>query len=175
MSKRIFLAVNIPNEIRGEIFEKLGSKIPSGKCKIVRKENIHFTVLFLGHFADDAIEELREKLQEIEFGKFKIKISGVGHFKGRIIWLGTAHGAEELKKLNMLCREITGITDERFHAHATIARNKFLGREETDELLENLKIENFEAEFEAESLDLMESILKKEGAEYELISSVKFI
>ena len=171
MQKRIFFAINIPLKIKNEIFSKISSEIPEKKMKIVKAENIHFTVLFLGYFSEERIEELKVKLQQLEFKKFKIKISGVGHFNGKIIWLGIKEGVGEMQKLNSEFRNLLQIPDNKFSAHATIARNKFLGRKETDELIEKLKQKNFTAEFEAETLDLMESVLSEKGLVYKKLFS----
>lgn len=172
MQKRIFFAINIPVGIKNEIFSELSSEIPENKMKIVKTENIHFTVLFLGYFSEERIEELKVKLQQLEFKKFKIKISEVGHFNGKIIWLGIGEGDKEMRKLNSELRNFLQIPDNKFSAHATIARNKFLGRNEIDELIEKLKQKNFTAEFEAETLDLMESVLSEKGPKYKKLLSV---
>lgn len=172
MQKRIFFAINIPFEIKNEIFSKLSSGIPENKMKIVKAENIHFTVLFLGYFSEERIEELKVKLRNLKFEKFKIKISEVGHFNGKIIWLGVEGGNEEMRKLNSELKNLLQIPDNKFSAHATIARNKFLRRKEIDELIEKLKQKNFTAEFEAETLDLMESVLSEKGPEYKKLLSV---
>ncbi|MFH1239974.1 MAG: RNA 2',3'-cyclic phosphodiesterase [Candidatus Diapherotrites archaeon] len=171
MQKRIFFAINIPSEIKNEIFSKISSEIPENKMNLVKAENIHFTILFLGYFSEESIEELKVKLQQFEFKKFKIKISGVGQFNGKIIWLDVEEGGDEMQKLNSELIKLLQISDNKFSTHATIARNKFLGRNTINELIEKLKQNNFTAEFEAETLDLMESVLSEKGSDYKKLLS----
>lgn len=173
-TKRIFLAVNIPPEIKEKIFNSLSKKIPEEQCSVVKPENLHFTILFLGYFPEENILALKEKLQALEFKKFKIKIFGVGHFRGRVIWLGAEEGKKELEELSRTVQGLIEIKDDKISAHLTLARNKSLQREEVDRLIEKLNAENFSAEFSAGSLDLMESDLKSSGPKYKKIFSFSF-
>lgn len=172
-TKRCFIAVNLPVELKGEIFGRLSKKIPVQDCKVVEQENLHITMLFLGNFTLEAVEEAREKMQALqEFKKFEVELNGVGHFKGRVFWIGAKKGAAELEAIAEKLQEIFGLQSERFSAHLTIARNKFLQRGETDELLKRLQAENFSASFSVQSIDFMESILSSKGPRYERLFSI---
>ena len=60
MNKRVFVAVNIPQEIRKEIVGIFSSKLPKDKMKVVEEENLHITLKFLGYFSPEAIEKLKD-------------------------------------------------------------------------------------------------------------------
>ena len=173
MGRRIFIAVNIPEYVKDEINRILSSKIDSDKCRIVKKENLHITMLFLGYFSDEAIAELKEKLNKINFGKFNVKLNGAGHFKGRVIWLGVGEGNEKLREVSEKLNEMLGIKDEMFHAHVTLARNKSLKYNEADALVEKLNNEKYESEIEVKSIDVMESHLTPNGPDYEKLFSIR--
>ena len=124
--KRLFLAANIPLTAKEKIFRQLSSKIPEKKCKAVAKENLHITLKFLGYLPEQSVQELVEKLQPLGKKKsFKAVLRGVGHFRGRVLWLGVKEGAGELKEISSEINKLLEIPGEKFSAHITIARNKF--------------------------------------------------
>ena len=173
-SKRIFIAANLPPEVKEEIYEKFSGKIPNTGCKVVVRENLHITMLFLGYWHGEKIPEVREKLNSLDFEKFRVGIGGIGHFKGKVVWLGVLEGAEKLGELSGKLNGLFGIEDGRFHAHITLARNRSMSREEMDALLEVLGEVDFSAEIEVKGIDLMESVLTPKGAQYTKLFSVDF-
>lgn len=173
-NKRVFLAVNIPKEIKEKIAELFLSKLKVDGLKPVAEENLHFTVKFLGHLPEESLGELEGKLNELNFKKFEVEVSGVGDFHGRVIWLGVSKGGEELKELSLKVNELLGLEEEKFSAHLTIARNKFLEKEKVKGILGELKGVEFRESFSVESLDLMESELSKTGPKYSILKRIEF-
>ncbi len=172
-NKRLFFAVNIPERIRREIFSRLSSKLPKEGLKIVPEQNIHFTLLFLGDFPEEALQELKEKAETAQLQKFELEVEEIGFFGTRVLWLGAGKGAEELTSLNNQLAQAFEIKDSGFQAHATIARNKKLHSEDFTKIAQELGKEKFFAEFAVDSFELMESILSPTGAEYSTVFSFK--
>jgi len=173
--KRLFLAINIPQETKKEMAETLLEEIPKDKWRKIKWENAHITLRFLGHLPKEAVAEIGKKLEELElFDCFEFGLCGIGHFKNRVLWLGVGKGTEELKLLSKKTCNALGVQENEFHPHITLARNKGSNASETDGLIEKLRQKNFEASLKAESIDLMESVLHSSGPEYEKVLSIKF-
>ncbi|MFH1224448.1 MAG: RNA 2',3'-cyclic phosphodiesterase [Candidatus Diapherotrites archaeon] len=178
MSRRIFVAINIPEEIKKEIYEKLSSKIPKEGCKVVAEENLHITLQFIGYVPDEEIPRIREKMLALNGANaqtktrgFAVSLSGAGEFGGRVLWLGAKEGDIEICSVAEKLGLALGIKDARFHPHVTLARNKSLSAAEFGKIASALEKENYCARFEVKSADLMESILKPQGPEYKLLFS----
>jgi len=174
-TKRIFLGVRLPLELRKEIAEKLLEKIPKEKWRKVLPENLHITLKFLGNLDEKAVSELKEKCKALEeFEGFEAELKGVGHFKGRVLWIGTGKGTEEFNLLSNKLNKIIGLRDNRFHAHATLARNKGAGKEETDKLIEEMRKEKICWKFKVNGFDIIESQLSKAGPTYFTLATISF-
>ncbi len=169
-AKRVFLAVNLPAEMRREIHAKLCAPIPGGKAKATEAENLHITLLFLGYLHPEKLVEVREKLKGLmACKKFEVELKGLGDFDGRVVWLGVTQGQEELKGLNAKLVAWLEVKDDRFHSHVTLARNKALPPAEVKELLAGLEKEGGSWVFPVESVDLMESTLSSSGPAYAVL------
>ncbi len=172
--KRLFFAVNLPDEVKREIGQKLLEEIPRDKWRKVKEENCHITMRFLGYLPREAIVELEEKASALEnFDCFKAELNGVGHFRNRVLWVGTGIGTEELKLLSKKLCSALNIQEERFHAHVTLARNRGSRASETNALIERLRKKEFRRSITVGSIELMESILHTAGPEYKTVFSVK--
>ncbi|MBN1941503.1 MAG: RNA 2',3'-cyclic phosphodiesterase [Candidatus Diapherotrites archaeon] len=174
-SKRLFFAVNLPSELRQKIFCELVEEIPKNCFVRTREENLHITLVFLGYFPEAKLNELHEKAKELEnFEKFEAELNCIGHFKGRILWLGTGKGTNEF---NLLARRICnaiGMQCNDFHAHVTLARNKGASKEEFDAAVEKLRTKKFAEKITVRGFDLMESTLTPEGPRYKKVFSIDF-
>ena len=171
--KRIFIAVNLPEEIK-ESLNGLIEKLPKDKVKAVKKENLHITMKFLGYMPEETLPELYKKLNALrKFQKFRIKISNIGFFKTRILWIGINEGKEILGEISKDIENILDLNKEEFTSHITIARNKFLKLGEFRELANELNKIKTEEIFLAKSVDVMESALEKNGPIYKVLHRIE--
>ena len=167
--RRVFIAVNLPEAVRQGL-EGLLAKIDAKKARPVERQNLHVTLKFLGYLPPQKVEETKEQLKALaEFRKFDAELQGVGEFGGRVLWVGMTKGAEELRQLSAKLDEALGITDERFHPHVTLARNKELNAAEIRQLLDELGKVAGPWTFTVQSIDLMESRLSSKGPTYGLL------
>ncbi|MGD1055675.1 MAG: RNA 2',3'-cyclic phosphodiesterase [Nitrososphaerales archaeon] len=99
--------------------------------KAVERENLHFTVKFLGEITSDQAREADERLKRLRLGRTDVEVRGVGAFPsiGRpsVIWAGVSSTHEERVRLiaqgAIAALEGIGERDRRpFAAHATLAR-----------------------------------------------------
>lgn len=173
-SKRLFFAVNLPNEVKQEIAEKVLPQIPKDGWGRVSKENLHVTLHFLGHLPKEAIKRLQEQVEQLQkFDCFEAEINCAGHFKGRILWLGFGKGTQEFNLLDRKLQKAIGTHDDRFHAHITLARNKGAEKKQAQEIVE--KIRNlFKRKIQVKSIELIESKLESSRPKYSVLFSVNF-
>lgn len=174
-AKRLFFAINLPEEIKREISEAFFEMLPKDKWRKVKEENLHVTMRFLGHIPKEKINELRKEIECLEeFAGFDAELSGVGHFNNKVLWVGVEKGIDGINLLSKkLCTAI-GVTEERFHAHVTLARNRGSSAKETDELIERMRAKKFSAKIAVKGIELMESVLHEPGPEYSVVFSTEF-
>lgn len=132
---RAFLAFDVEDEkVLERIVRAQRELMPTGAhLKLVKPENIHVTMRFLGTIDSRMVELISKFLDEMKFQEFEIELKGLGAFprptSPRVIWIGVGRGNEELTKVfNEMEPRLNSIgirSDIRpFHAHVTIARVK---------------------------------------------------
>jgi len=129
---RTFIAVEIQNDGVLNSIEKLQSDLKI-KAKPVSKENMHFTLLFLGEITEEMVTKIIEELKTITFSPIQVSFGGVGAFPNpkfpRVIWIGVDEKAsQDLVKLATQVEEKLGPlgfkSDRPFKPHLTIFRIK---------------------------------------------------
>ena len=160
MRRRIFIAINLPELVRKEL-AYIQTKWPELPCRWIKPENLHITLEFLGHIADqDLIEvfqrakELAEKNKPFEARLDKVCYGPPGKMPPRMIWVT----GPKIAQLNV-------------SPHITLARIRTwewrkIEPEERPDIAENLDLS-----FEVTSFEVMESRLKKGGPEYTILES----
>lgn len=163
---RYFVAVNLPEEIKRQVFERYSKEIPKDSFKVVPEENIHATLAFIGWWPAEKEAQLVEKLSSIKQPAFELELQGIGHFNYRVLWLGTTKGGEEMNALAQKVQAALGIKDERFQPHFTLARAREAGKGKVAPVLERLEKKEFKASVKIKSFELMQSTLKPSGPTY---------
>ena len=133
---RLFVAIKFPDPLRREIaqwMQSLSHEIPDPKRRLhwVKEEQLHLTLKFLGQTEEDRLPRLSQALELAvkEHPCFSVSPAKVGHFGGRVIWLGLKTGGEEVTKLAQSIEEsceALGFAREsrHFHPHITLSRSK---------------------------------------------------
>ncbi|MDH4231236.1 MAG: RNA 2',3'-cyclic phosphodiesterase [Nitrospirota bacterium] len=185
MALRCFIAIEIPEGIRGHLSDIANILMKSGAdVKWVSPENIHLTLQFLGITEEALIPKIKEALDKIlaPYLPFYIKILDVGCFpdgrRPRVVWLGV----EESQPLRNLYKDIADAMEKlgykkeerEFTPHVTIGRVKSnrnilaLARK-----LEEVRSVRF-SDFEVRNITLMKSELKPSGAKYYSLAEIPF-
>lgn len=162
---RCFISVDLENDV----FDKIKEEFNIDGVKLVDK--VHLTLKFFGEINEKEVEWIKEQLKRVKFSKFKIRLTKLGVFPNEnrinVIWVGL----EPQNNIKELQSKVEGVVkdkfprDDRFQAHATIGRVKFV----KDKALLKNKIRDVKVsqeEFEIKDFKLRQSILKKEGSEY---------
>ncbi len=129
---RTFVAVEICNESTLNAIAKLQSELKI-KAKPVSKENMHFTLLFLGEILDDMVPKIMKSLGSVSFNPIEMKLIDVGAFPNprspRVVWIGVdKDAAKNLVELAVQVEEklrpLGFRSDKPFKPHLTIFRIK---------------------------------------------------
>ncbi|MBX4201044.1 RNA 2',3'-cyclic phosphodiesterase [Candidatus Parcubacteria bacterium] len=179
---RTFIAINLPPDTKKRLvnFEKKYTNVPARWTEI---DNLHITVLFFGDLTDEELAEVCRITGEVakSYNQFnvvldKVAYGPVGKIPPRYIWAG-GETSEELVNLkkdleNALFESVKFKIDKNiFTPHITLARIKeFEWRriepEERPEVGEEL-----DSSFTVESIEVMESELKRGGPQYTVVES----
>jgi len=186
MSEKIrsFIAFDIDDEQIIKRFSEAQQMLArtGADLKLVKPENIHVTMRFLGNITPPMVDSIYEAMQKVSFSLFEVEIRGLGAFPklqyARVIWAGIRKGAEQLSnisdRLEPKLRELGFRPDPKgFSAHLTIARVK--SRRNKAELIRCMKDSvNYEfGSLKAECLRLKRSVLTPGGPIYSTIREVK--
>jgi 2'-5' RNA ligase len=174
---RLFIAAIIPEEIKKELLSQKLRKKFGENLRWTPSQNLHLTLAFLGWVEKEKIEKIKKILREAT-GKVSpplflklTKISlGPDPKKPRLVWVEGKANNEFLNFVEKLKQELIreGIfVDQKysFRPHLTLARAK--GKELWGKNIE----EKIDLTFPVREIALMESQLKREGAEYTILES----
>ena len=172
---RVFIAVDLPNELRKELSD-LQRELRSltDTARWVPPESIHITLRFIGTVPDKRLEDIDAALRGLSWKPFVVTVQGVGFFPGtrspRVLWAGmeapTMKGLAEQLDTRM---ERLGFEKEKraFRPHITLARARQT-RIGTPLVSGASKYEDYNfGSFTADRVFLFKSILKPSGAVYE--------
>lgn len=185
---RIFIAINLADNIKNKL-QSIQRKWADLPVRFTKKNSLHLTVLFIGYVNDEQMLEICRKVREIgkKHQPFEIELTKVclgPHGKApRLIWLE----GRENKNLTDLYEELGKILyDEKesrenysVHAenkktivpHITLARIRQI---EWKKMEQNPKIdENVVINISVNSIEVMESNLRRSGAEYAVLESAE--
>lgn len=180
MKRRIFIAINLPQDVKKKLLD-FGEKWEYLPVRWTKKDSLHLTLVFIGYVSDEEVYEIckitKEVAQKYEpfFINFERILYGPPGKPPRMIWL-KGRASEELSKIkqeleNALTssEKVAPFKIERrpFSPHITLARMKMGEWHQLDELP---RIEqDFKQSVPVASLDVMESDLKRDGAEYTIL------
>ena len=174
---RSFIAFDINEEsVITEMKDVQASLSKTGAhLKLVKPENIHVTMRFLGNISLSMIEKVHEEMRRIKYTAFDIQIKGIGVFPHlrhiKVIWAGITEGAEQLKHISTQLEQRLqklGFSRDRkgFSPHLTIARVKSSRKKsELAKFVEDNNIHKF-GTISAEYLKLKKSTLTPGGPIY---------
>ncbi len=179
MKKRIFVAIDISDEVRikvADYIKDLRVEFPNLRVGWEKAEKLHLTAKFLGDIDSNELQNLTEAVERTaqQFSKFKLQISRTGVFpskrNARILWLGVDDEHGSLQKINDMleteCRQKGFAKEKRnFKAHLTIGRLREPNK--SKELIEEHLNKFFATvEFEVSEIVIYESRLQKSGSVY---------
>jgi len=179
MTKRLFLAINLPQEIKKQLADlvlKLQKANKNKPIKWVEKDNFHLTLHFLGSVPEERILAINQEIEPIvqNFKTLNFALSNsINAFPDlnnpKVIFLemkelNDGQTIKLQKQIEEGLRELGFEIDNRpFKLHLTLGRIKF----KTSMQIPNFSIQL--SEFIIQSIDLMESQLTPTGPIYSII------
>lgn len=128
---RVFAAMEVPGQVvDGLTAFQRELKGSGADLKLVERENLHFTVKFLGEIAPAQAKEADARLRGLSLKAATVEVKGVGAFPGpsrpRVVWAGAEEREGDLLstvKLVIAALDGIGERDDRpFTLHLTLAR-----------------------------------------------------
>lgn len=181
-SFRGFIAVEIPiTEAILAILKDLS--LSEANIKLVKPENIHITLKFLGQTSIDQIENIEYIMKQTisDIQPHTIRLVGTGVFPNeqyiKVIWIGIKQGGQLADIVSSLNDQLStlGFKYEKrtFSPHITLGRMKNeKGKEQVLSIKEKYK-ETMFAEINVENILLKKSTLTPNGPIYETITTVQ--
>ena len=185
---RIFLAVFPPPETQTLAFDAAESLqraaeregIPAGEVAWVRRENLHYTLSFLGELNEEGAARAEEAAREAAIGlaPFEVALGAPGAFpnarRARVLWLGLSAGADPLielaVRLERALRSRGFSRDERpFSPHLTVGRVRDPRHDLTGALAgANSLASEAASRFTVRRVSVVASTLSPGGSRYEI-------
>ncbi len=128
---RIFIALDIPDEIRARMMEYLEhARSLAPEARWARPEGLHVTLKFIGETGEAKVEEIKGALAAVKAVPFEVSFANVGFFptpkSPRVFWIGV-QGDEALPQLAAAIDQVLeklGLPREEkaYRPHLTLAR-----------------------------------------------------
>src|SRR3989344_2056227 len=171
MRHRIFIAINMPENIKKKLAD-YQSKWPDLPARWTRKENLHITLEFLGDTTDEELSEVLKTTEETarKHEPFFINLK-------KIVYGPSASSGQAQNKIpRMVWAMGEKIKEFDITPHITLARLKTwefkqMEPEERPEINEDIFPPAGGLSFEVNSIEVMESELKRGGPKYIILES----
>ena len=180
---RLFLAINFPAEVRGEVH---AATAPLRECAPdvawVVEPRLHMTLRFFGEVPEERLESIQAAVATVagQHRELVMVVGGIGAFpnfrRARVVWMGVAHEPRlELlhHDIEVACEQLGFDVEGRpFRPHLTLARIRTPLPEERLRLLSRVaKQTQYRGEFIVRSIDVMQSDLSTAGPQYKTLVS----
>ncbi len=195
MKKRIFISINFPEKIKNSLFTEqqeidrsFSYFCGNSPIKWTEKENLHITLFFIGYLEINDLPEVFKIVENIasRFEPFDIKLKDIvyapkGKIPPKMVWVNGEQSQElgQLQKSletallsnSKIILETEEGINKNFSPHITLGRiiQWQWSRLEPEEVPELNK--DFSKDFSVNSIEIMESELKRGGAKYAILKS----
>ncbi len=181
MTNRLFIALDLPENIVREISEIRKSIYNDENIRWEPEEKLHITLKFLGDVNTNLIPAISQVIESVcaDNGEIELKYKSFGYFfrKGvpKILWLGFDYQENLINLNNKLNESLESLGFEKekrnFKPHLTLLRIK--GREDFKKLDDFLEYKLPGKSFYCSSVTLFKSELKPSGSVYTSIKNFK--
>ncbi len=186
MNKRIFISIGLPERIKNKLEsfqEEINKSFTSFNdfcpVKWTKKGNLHITLFFIGYVEIDELPGIFDIIEEIteKHGTFNIDLKSISYGPSgkppKMVW-ANGEKSEELNKLQSeLEKKLLDVKepDNSFTPHITLGRiiQWQFSRIELEERPDVYK--EVSLSFPVESIEVMESSLKRGGSQYAVLRS----
>ncbi len=159
---RMFVACEIPSKLKDELEDFQNSlKNEKDRIKWVEKQNLHLTMKFIGETEEKDLERIKQSLSSVKFKSFLTSVSDFGVFPHRghirVVWMGLSP-ADQINNLHEKIDSSLNLEkDNRFQAHITLGRVKFI--QDKEHFVK--KVNEIKGKFKSEPFKIDRFVLKK--------------
>ena len=189
---RLFIAIELSPDVLKAIAQvqtELKRSIPDRAVRWTRPEGIHLTLKFLGDVRVGQLDDIKAALPHAAAGRstFDLEIQGLGCFpnlaRPRVLWLGITGDTKSLRTLQSNVESTIAPlgfpTEERgFNPHLTLARtSQGASRDDVAKIgkIVQERDRGHHISWQVESISLMRSQLKPDGAQYRQLTEIALI
>ncbi len=167
---RLFIAVNLPKEVKDYLWELKEEFRDLGKLKFEPKKNYHITLKFLGEVEENKLDYIKQKLSNVKLNQFTTSLNKFGSFNYGVLWVDQEPKNNILQLAKKIDEQLIEYPNNyNFNDHITLARIKLLkDKKRFDELL---KTSIKHLEIRVNSFELVKSELSKDGSRYSILES----
>lgn len=181
--KRIFIAINLPQQLT-EKLARVKNNWPGLPCRWVEAKNLHITLIFLGNTGEKELQKIEKTVESVvdQYRPFPVELVKICYGPPKkippfLVWIqGESEKLVQLKKDldRELAQKISYRPEKRrYIPHITLGRiKKFEWRRLNIEQRPKVSL-NLEQVFKVNSVEIMESNLKRSGPEYTTVKSVR--
>lgn len=131
---RAFVAIDLPDRVIDSLVAfQAELSATGGDLRLVERENLHFTLKFLGDISDPQASEVLSRLGRLKLRRGSVEVRGAGAFptlgRPRVIWAGVPYESEGA--IGSIAGEVIGALngigerdDRPFQAHVTLGRTR---------------------------------------------------
>ncbi len=182
--RRIFIAINLPEDVKKKL-AGYKEKWPELPIKWTKLNNIHITLAFLGYITDEELVEVCKAVKEagsrhssfsvnlikICYGPLRLRSGQVP----RMVWAMGEKSEEFASLKDDLDKSLTISEKRQFSPHITLGRIRKwewqrIEPEEAPSVDEEIGLS-----FPVDSIEIMESVLKRGGPEYIILESANLL
>ena len=177
--ERVFIGIFPGNKILEQIEKIRSESAPFLTGRFIEPSNIHTTIQFIGFVSKEKVNEIAGNIRKtsINLKPFSLEYKSLGCFPSfsspRVLWIGMEDESRVLSKLKQelddLNKEFIKIERKSFTPHLTIAKIKDIKDYNAFASLMNTYKNTSFGKDVIESIYLLESRLKRSGAEYFVI------
>jgi 2'-5' RNA ligase len=179
---RTFIAVFPPPAVQAAVADRIERiRGPGDGISWVKRQNLHYTLRFLGDLPPPRVERAGHAAQAAVVGArvFDAALGAAGAFpdfrRPRVLFFELEKGSPELETLarsvdEALRREGFGPPDKPFRSHLTLGRVRETGGAASREAVERLRGERVDQAFSVHALALVHSRLDPGGSIYRPIA-----
>ena len=175
---RVFIAINLPEDVKKKLVE-YQKKWPELPVRWTKPDNLHITLEFLGYVRDENLINVFETTEKMakKHKAFDVKLSKICYGPQnkkppRMVWAVGERSEEFTSLKNDLDKALSISENREFSPHITLGRIRQwdwrrVEPEERPEIDEDVNLN-----FSVDSIEIMESQLKRGGAEYTILETV---
>lgn len=171
---RAFISIELPKEVKDELWKLQEGFKDLAKIKWVAKKNIHCCLKFLSEVSESKIEKVKEALKKVKFESLEVSTNKIGVFPSEshvnVIWIDLDPANKIINLQSDIEDSLENLfeRDKRFAVHVTIGRVKSVkDKKKFIEKLRSLKVKKMK--FEIKNFYLLKSELTKEGPRYKIL------